>query len=155
MNLQRKLQKRTIGLSKGPKTLLDYPWAIKLIIFLSMIMKMDADPISSGKLIWKRSGPETMKAFLWATAYDRLMINENRKRGYQTDNPLCRNCPMVVENTLHVLRECPLARVVWKTILEQKDWMGFVNTELISRPAEGRPWSITFGVAVWYIYEKG
>ena len=51
MNLQSKLQKRTIGLSKGPKTLLDSPWAIKLIIFLFMIMKMEADPINSGKVL--------------------------------------------------------------------------------------------------------
>jgi hypothetical protein len=86
------------------------------------------------QLIWKRSGPERIKAFLWATAHDRLMINENRKRGFLTDNPLCHNCPTDVENTLHVLRECPLARMVWKTLLEQKDWMGFFNTELISRP---------------------
>jgi hypothetical protein len=28
------------------------------------------------QLIWKRSGPERIKAFLWETARDRLMINE-------------------------------------------------------------------------------
>lgn len=51
MNWQSILQKRPIGLSKGPKPLLDSPWAIKLIVFLLMIMKMYADPISSGKVL--------------------------------------------------------------------------------------------------------
>jgi hypothetical protein len=55
--------------------------------------------------------------------------------------------------------------MVWEALLEQQDRLALFNTELISwfinnlafskGTQEGKHWSITFGVAIWYIFGNG
>ncbi|XP_056694885.1 uncharacterized protein [Spinacia oleracea] len=63
--------------------------------------------------VWRVRVPQRIRLFLWLTLQDRLMTNANRFiRGFTT-NPRCFVCGEVEENNDHILRQCPVARVVW------------------------------------------
>jgi hypothetical protein len=59
--------------------------------------------------------------------------------------------------------DCPLACMVWEALPEQQDRLALFNTELISwfinnlasskGTQEGKHWSITHGVAIWYLWK--
>ena len=47
--------------------------------------------------------------------------------------------------------------MVCEALLEQQDRLALFNTELTLRPVkvhkEGKHWSLTFGVAIWYLWK--
>jgi hypothetical protein len=62
--------------------------------------------------IWKLQVPERVRSFIWLAKHDRLLTNLRRKKmGLSHD--MCLFCGNVVESTLHVLRDCPLAMTIW------------------------------------------
>ncbi|KAJ6911661.1 hypothetical protein NC652_022060 [Populus alba x Populus x berolinensis] len=79
------------------------------------------------------------------------MTNDNSHRMFVTDNSYCHNCLVGMESILHMLRNCPLTYMVQEALFKQQDMLAFFNIELISHKKVRRPWSITFGVAIWYL----
>ncbi|CAN1215674.1 Putative ribonuclease H protein At1g65750 [Linum perenne] len=65
------------------------------------------------KHIWRWQGPSRIKHFLWLAAHNRLLSNEERLRRHMTDRDDCHRCPSVSETSLHILRDCNLAKSVW------------------------------------------
>ncbi|GAU50328.1 hypothetical protein TSUD_290640 [Trifolium subterraneum] len=83
--------------------------------------------------IWKLKVPERITSFIWLVRHDRLLTNY-RKSKMHIGEPWCTHCVDIVEDTLHVLRDCPLAKSVWCNLLnnaarensfaaELKDWI--------------------------------
>ncbi|PNX81608.1 ribonuclease H [Trifolium pratense] len=73
--------------------------------------------------IWRLRVPERIRTFIWIIRHDRLLTNY-RKSKMHISEPWCNHCVDVVEDTLHVLRDCPLAKSVWCNLLngKDKDW---------------------------------
>ena len=86
--------------------------------------------------IWKASVPQCIRFFLWLVGHDRIMSNNNRARRGLIADPSCQNYPGIDETTLHILRDCPLARVVLEKLVPRhlhirffslplRSWLGF------------------------------
>ncbi|KAJ8432430.1 hypothetical protein Cgig2_016060 [Carnegiea gigantea] len=71
----------------------------------------DEDPF--WQLIWKCPVPQKIRVFLWLGAHDRLMSNANRFTRGLADSPKCKNCLNMVEDGLHIMRDCQHAKSVW------------------------------------------
>ena len=67
-------------------------------------------------LVWKASVQQCICAFMWLVCHDRLMGNVNRFKRKLTDDPKCFVCGELAESTLHILRDCPAARSVWRKV---------------------------------------
>ncbi|CAN1781302.1 Putative ribonuclease H protein At1g65750 [Linum perenne] len=69
------------------------------------------------KIIWKWHGPNRIWHLLWLAGQDRLLANDQRTRmNIATTDPSCPLCPGMIENTIHVLRDCLLAKDVWNRV---------------------------------------
>lgn len=66
--------------------------------------------------IWWLKCPERVRFFLWNLVQDKLNSNEVRHRKGMTPNPYCTLCGNITESTDHVVRSCPLARMVWNKV---------------------------------------
>lgn len=63
--------------------------------------------------IWKWRGPERVKVFLWKAARGILMTNQIRFRRGFSESDRCPICHQNTESTLHLFRDCGVAKVVW------------------------------------------
>ncbi|KAL4298891.1 hypothetical protein AHAS_Ahas17G0046200 [Arachis hypogaea] len=71
------------------------------------------------KKIWKWHGPQRIKIFMWQAIHGRLITNYRRSKWYGT-SPLCHYCTNQVEDTMHVLRDCEGAKVIWKKLVRSE-----------------------------------
>lgn len=74
----------------------------------------DIDEVRGWKHMWGINVPQRIRFFIWLASQDRLMTNGNRFIRKMTDDPRCFMCGEVEENTIHLLRECPAAKHVWR-----------------------------------------
>ncbi|KAK2422059.1 Polynucleotidyl transferase, ribonuclease H superfamily protein [Trifolium repens] len=79
--------------------------------------------------IWRLKVPERVRSFVWLVRHDRLLTNY-RKSKMQLCEPWCNHCMDIVEDTMHVLRDCPLAKGVWCNLLNATARDSFYNSNL-------------------------
>lgn len=60
---------------------------------------------------------ERVRYFIWLVYHDRLLTN-TRMHKMHFGPPSCTFCQNEIKTTLHVLRDCPLTKVVWSNILD-------------------------------------
>jgi len=111
----------------------------------------------------EEEGVKRIKAFLWTIAHSRIMTNENRVHHNIASDPFCHNYRLETETILHILRDCPLVKTVWKSLLSPNNVTPFFSPELLSwlinnlssqiSSGEGWPWATIFGAAVWNIWK--
>lgn len=84
------------------------------------VIRNDSEPrfeeVRGWRIMWKVEVPQRIKFFLWLASQDRLMTNSNRFLRNLTDDPRCFVCGEVEENTAHILRNCPVAILVWRRL---------------------------------------
>lgn len=78
-------------------------------------MRNDSDSIDDEcwKLVWAASVQQRIRAFLWIAFHDRILGNLVQYKRHMTDDPKCLICGTTEESTIHILHECPIAKVVW------------------------------------------
>ncbi|CAN1192186.1 Putative ribonuclease H protein At1g65750 [Linum perenne] len=69
------------------------------------------------KLVWKWKGLNRVRHFLWLAAHNRQLTNAERRKRPMTNDDFCRLCPSSVEDVLHVLKDCKLAKMFWEGFL--------------------------------------
>jgi hypothetical protein len=79
--------------------------------------------------IWRLRVPEHIRTFIWLIRHDRLLTNY-RKSKMHIGEPWCNHYVDVVKDTLHVLRDCPLAKSVWCNLLNGEDRDSFFTAAL-------------------------
>ncbi|CAA0832753.1 Unknown protein [Striga hermonthica] len=72
---------------------------------------------SSWRIIWKWVGPQRIRQFLWLVVQEKLLTNVERRRRHLTDSSTCPLCGRGEESTLHCLRDCVKAALVWRKLL--------------------------------------
>lgn len=93
------------------------------------------DPI--WEKVWLLPVAERIKTCTWLLVKGRLLTNQERKRRGLTSDDSCSLCHGGTESLNHVLRDCPLARGVWKRVLpldmhtdffriNLTDWLRFI-----------------------------
>ncbi|CAN1840120.1 Putative ribonuclease H protein At1g65750 [Linum perenne] len=76
----------------------------------------NTDP-SLWKLVWKWKGPNRVKHFLWLVAHNRLLTNAERHKRHMSTDDSCRLCPDSVEDAIHIIRDCRVAKKLWNEFL--------------------------------------
>ncbi|XP_056688793.1 uncharacterized protein [Spinacia oleracea] len=128
------------------------------------IMRHTTDTIDDvcWETIWSAPVQQRIRAFLWLSCHDRILGNLNRFKRRMADNPKCYICDAREESTLHILRDYPAAKLVWRRVgsiallphfftSNLKDWIttnlnGLAGEELVD-------WRTSFGVAIWWIWK--
>lgn len=99
-----------------------------------------------------------MVGLLWENS-----SNERRYKRQLTLDPSCRICGGSSETVLHILRECPQAKEVWRAILLllqvphffQHDLQPWLSCNILNKNkgCAGLPWNTIFGFTCWYIWK--
>ncbi|CAN1215673.1 Putative ribonuclease H protein At1g65750 [Linum perenne] len=108
------------------------------------------------KHIWRWQGPSRIKHFLWLAAHNRLLSNEERLRRHMTDRDDCHRCPSVSETSLHILRDCNLAKSVWTSLLPPDHVANFFVGDIhdwIVRGIQLFNDNLLFGVTTWILWK--
>lgn len=79
--------------------------------------------------IWKLEAPERVKCFICQVVLGRLITN-SRKYKWGLGSEFCSHCGNIVEIVLHVLRDCPLASLVWQHLVNMDDRSQFFHGDL-------------------------
>ncbi|MFQ6640914.1 hypothetical protein Gotur_014660 [Gossypium turneri] len=79
------------------------------------------------KKAWKLLGPQKVHFFFWTVFKQRLLTNMERVRRGLAEDPSCPICGHSSKDILHVIRDCTLAKQVWKQnrnlfIFQEKSW---------------------------------
>ncbi|KAL9224347.1 hypothetical protein vseg_000390 [Gypsophila vaccaria] len=133
---------------------------------LKSTMEMIRNDVSASvnvnwSLPWKVPAPQKIRLFLWLVLHDRTLSNSNRFKRGLTEDARCVSCGVLEETTLHILRDCPKAKVVWQSIHS-----GLLNSRYFSLPLEEwiihgishetcltiENWSTLFALTVWWIW---
>ena len=116
---------------------------------------------SNWKCIWQLPIPQRVRMFLWLCYQDRIMSNSNRFIRRLTDDPRCYSCGEVEENTLHILRDCPAARLVWRNLgvdVDVASWNNSLKEWLAKNFGGGaemamEDWGRCFTIACWWLWK--
>lgn len=112
-------------------------------------------------LIWKAPAQQRIRAFLWLSCHDRLLGNVYRFKRQLTNDPNCAICNEADETTLHILRDCPASRCVWKKIGgpaispvffqgELKQWL--IDNLAFVDGTEDNVWASYFCITIWWLW---
>ncbi|KAH9723430.1 putative leucine-rich repeat receptor-like serine/threonine-protein kinase [Citrus sinensis] len=129
---------------------------------LSKEIKGEDDQIWS--CVWRWNGPQSIRVFLWLVLHNRLKTKAEISRRHVHLDSSCDRCGDGDENTLHVLRDCMVARRFWYAILpihqrqyffslNLKDWMSY-NLTNADQVGSDLSWNIFFGVAIWRLWSR-
>ncbi|KAJ6901416.1 hypothetical protein NC651_019242 [Populus alba x Populus x berolinensis] len=109
-------------------------------------------------------GMERIKSLLWIVDHNRAMTNEMGMKRHLTDNPCCRpSCQSSIETILHVVRDCPAARNIWRRLVEPQHHSTFFNASLMSWllhdlantavMRDGSQRATILGVTIWMVWK--
>lgn len=113
--------------------------------------------------IWKGKPIPKRKYFLWLARQDRLLTNKVRVVRHLTTDGSCKECSHNMEDSLHVLRDCPIAKHLWMQLLPEsihqhffpknlEEWIDMnmgCDMESISHHI---PWQTIFAQAAWSLW---
>ncbi|CAN1165414.1 Putative ribonuclease H protein At1g65750 [Linum perenne] len=121
-----------------------------------LILDIGELPIAeSWDSIWKWRGPNRIRHFLWIAKHGRLLTNGERRRRHMANDSSCSLCNHPEENLTHVLRDCPFANDVWKSlddsVLLAPTWSDPADTWLDFLLKDDR--RVLFGVACWSLWK--
>ena len=117
---------------------------------------------SRWNIAWKWKGPPRVQTFIWLALHDRLKTKVEIGRRHIHIDWTCDQCGVASETTLHVLRDCFMARRLWNQLLPSgwrqpffssnlNDWLT-VNLRSNQCMVNGLEWSCVFGVAIWRLW---
>lgn len=113
-------------------------------------------------LAWKAPVQQRVKVLLWLVLHDKLLCNANRLKRKLTEDPSCQRCSHNEETLLHLLRECPSSKHIWKSIGGSANYPSFFTgnlSEWICKniKADGliysNKWPTCFATTLWWIWK--
>ena len=132
-------------------------FSIQSMYKLTHIASLDSH-IKHWKDIWKWRGPGRIHLFIWQCQANGLLTNCKRNRR-GLGSPYCSRCPSHIEDTIHVLRDCQQAKLIWDCLLNHRvksnfftwdlnDWI-YQNLMDNLGMCSDFPWSLLWGTTVW------
>lgn len=115
------------------------------------------------KKIWRVEVSERVRTFLWLVALGRIATNNHLAKCRVRHDSNCEDCGVVMEDAIHVLRDCPRATAIWNAILPQdlrNDFFALNKSTWLNKhlqsPRQWRnnyKWSAVFGLTCWWIWK--
>ncbi|GMI72547.1 hypothetical protein like AT5G42905 [Hibiscus trionum] len=96
--------------------------------------------------------------------HGKLMTNAERYRRHITVDNSCHGCDTMVEDIMHVLRDCPAARDVWNHVLQAnaarrffamgfEDWVQENLSTTATMQQGTSSWNILFAIICWLLWK--
>ncbi|KAL2898889.1 hypothetical protein RDABS01_023971 [Bienertia sinuspersici] len=113
------------------------------------------------ELAWTAPVQQRVRVFLWLLFHNRVLCNANRLKRRLTDDPRCPQCQGDEETLIHMLRDCPVAREIWRQVGGSSRYnhffQGDLNTWLVNNlKAEGlsysNQWPTYFAITIWWTW---
>ena len=82
------------------------------------------------RLAWSWKGPQSIKIFIWLVLYNKLKTRAELASRHLNIDSSCERCGAGIENTVHVLRDCPYSRAVWLRLLRGNNQQHFFESNL-------------------------
>lgn len=108
------------------------------------------------------SWEETGDIFIWLVLHNRLKIKAEILRRHIQIGSVCDRCGTSVEDTLHVIRDCLVAKRLWNRVIPMSHRQSFYSWNLrewmihnlrSSRKLKRKlNWSCFFGIAIWRLW---
>lgn len=84
---------------------------------LSLIRNEDANDYNKQwEVVWRTPVQQRIRVFMWLLLHDRVLCNVNKMKRHISDDPRCPRCNGNEETLLHLLRDCPTSRSIWKGV---------------------------------------
>ncbi|PNY15946.1 ribonuclease H, partial [Trifolium pratense] len=101
--------------------------------------------------IWRITVAERIRSFIWLVKHNRILTNY-RKSKMNLGGPWCNHCVDEIEDVLHILRDCPLAKAIWCNVLrmevrttffnlQHQEWITFNITKELGKDHVTVPWN--------------
>lgn len=113
-------------------------------------------------LAWSWKGPQSVKIFIWLVFHNRLKTRGELASRHLNIDSSCERCGYGLENTIHVLRDCPFSKAVWFWLLRGHNHQHFFEANLAGWMSKnlqdsnnflgGNLWRVTFGIAIWRLW---
>jgi ribonuclease HI len=111
--------------------------------------------------IWKLKVPERVRTFIWMVMHNKLLTNSLKSK-MGLSHSMCFYCRVVEETTLHVLRDCTLAKEIWYQVVpivnrsdffmgDLQDWIGFNMKNSVMWNCEG-VWNVFWAMACYLLW---
>ncbi|CAN1176456.1 Putative ribonuclease H protein At1g65750 [Linum perenne] len=84
------------------------------------------------------------------------MTNAERRRRHLTDSDECQRCRIDTEDTLHVIRDCRVAKEVWSTFIPPELVSSFFSDNLqdwLQKGLRHSSFSLSFGIVIWILWK--
>ncbi|CAN1853756.1 Putative ribonuclease H protein At1g65750, partial [Linum perenne] len=108
------------------------------------------------KKVWNWQGPNRVKYFLWLVAHNRLLNNAERQKCHMTDSGCCRLCPTMIEDSLHVLRDCKMVQSFWRDFLPPPAIASFFSGNLqdwLIHAISSAELGLSCWIAMWLLWK--
>ncbi|CAN1162405.1 Putative ribonuclease H protein At1g65750 [Linum perenne] len=114
------------------------------------------DAGNTWRIVWKWEGPSRIKHFLWLVAHERVLTNGERCRRHIAQDSSCYRCSGVQEDLLHVVRDCTLAREVWRSLFPVYVVNNFFTEDLqvwLRNGLQAKNLNIPFDIVIWLLWK--
>ncbi|XP_052290822.1 uncharacterized protein LOC127900258 [Citrus sinensis] len=99
------------------------------------------------RMVWNWKGPQSVRIFLWQVFHDRLKTKAELARHHIPVSTSCDRCGAMIEDAMHVLRDCALQ--FFNSRLQE--WLR-MNVGIVGRLWSVSNWAIFFGIALWRLW---
>ncbi|EEF43440.1 conserved hypothetical protein [Ricinus communis] len=79
--------------------------------------------------IWKWQGPQKVHSTLWLLAHDKLSTNKLCSQRAIIPLAICMHCNQSEEDSLHAIRDCPFAKIIWQKLVKPDNQNGFFTLD--------------------------
>ncbi|GAU25543.1 hypothetical protein TSUD_259770 [Trifolium subterraneum] len=106
--------------------------------------------------VWKLKAPERVRTFIWLVMHNKLLTN-SLKSVMGLSHAMCSYCRVVEETTLHVLRDCTLAKKIWSHVVPLasrsglQEWICFNLNNFVMGICEGT-WNVFWAMACYLLW---
>lgn len=113
------------------------------------------------ELAWHTPVQQRVRVFIWLGLHNRLLCNANRTIRKLTTDPGCKRCGSREETLVHIFRDCPTARHIWRAVGGSAQYPSFYNgnlSEWLTRNLKAtglihsEKWPTCFAVTLWWIW---
>lgn len=115
--------------------------------------------------LWKAKVTLRAKFFMWKCLNNGIMVKQNLLKRGLAINPCCDQCPEIEESLLHVLRDCPKAKLIWDDLranvvsldffsISGNEWLKTNCCNSDKTPGAGTPWNSVFMTTAWEIWKN-
>ncbi|MBA0557442.1 hypothetical protein Golob_014511 [Gossypium lobatum] len=155
----------TVILAFHPHILFGYEGMDEFCETLTLMCRDALDSEDYWKIVWKYPSPQRVRVFLWLVLKQKLLSNSERARRGISHSSSCSICGHDIEDLVHVLRDCPSAKDVWRLVIPDQlkqrvfsvsfqDWLN-LNLCFHERLHDyGLMWSCLFGLVSWHIWKN-